>query len=66
VPLNPLQERIALAAAILAEREGFALVGGAALIVLDVIERRTEGLDFFRVSCTDYRSLICSLLVREL
>jgi Nucleotidyl transferase AbiEii toxin, Type IV TA system len=47
VALNPLQERIALLAAGLATDHGFALVGGAALNVLEVIDRRTQDLDYF-------------------
>ncbi len=45
--LSGLQERIALLAADLAEREHFALVGGAALIVHDVVHRPTADLDYF-------------------
>lgn len=45
--LNPLQERIALLAADLATVHGFALVGGAALNILAVVDRRTQDLDYF-------------------
>lgn len=45
--LNPLQERIALLAADLATEHAFALVGGAALNILEVVDRRTQDLDYF-------------------
>jgi hypothetical protein len=45
--LSPLQEQVAAIVAGLAEAEGFALAGGAALIARGDIERRTRDLDFF-------------------
>lgn len=45
--LSPLQERVARVVAALAEAEGFALAGGAALIVRGDVDRRTRDLDFF-------------------
>jgi hypothetical protein len=45
--LSPLQERIAEIVAGLDEAEGFALAGGAALIVRGDVRRQTRDLDFF-------------------
>lgn len=45
--LSPLQEQVAAIIAGLAEAEGFALAGGAALIVRGDVERQTRDLDFF-------------------
>jgi hypothetical protein len=45
--LTPLQEEIARLVAALGEADGFALAGGAALIVRGVVERHTGDLDFF-------------------
>jgi hypothetical protein len=45
--LSPLQEQIAEIVAGLDEAEGFALAGGAALIVRGDVRRQTRDLDFF-------------------
>jgi len=45
--LSPLQEQVAAIIAGLAEAEGFALAGGAALIARGDVERQTRDLDFF-------------------
>jgi hypothetical protein len=45
--LSPLQERVAEIVAGLDEAEGFALAGGAALIVRGDVQRQTRDLDFF-------------------
>ena len=45
--LTPLQEQVASIVAGLAEAEGFALAGGAALIARGEIQRETRDLDFF-------------------
>ncbi len=45
--LSPLQEQVAEIIAGLAEAEGFALAGGAALIVRGDVRRQTRDLDFF-------------------
>jgi hypothetical protein len=48
--LSPLQERIAGIVAGLDEAEGFALAGGAALIMRGDVRRRTHDLDFVGLS----------------
>lgn len=45
--LSALQQRVALVLADLPDAEGFALAGGAALIVRGAVERETHDLDFF-------------------
>lgn len=45
--LTPLQEQVARIVAGLAEAEGFALAGGAALIARGDVQRQTRDLDFF-------------------
>ncbi|MGH3004716.1 MAG: nucleotidyl transferase AbiEii/AbiGii toxin family protein [Gaiellaceae bacterium] len=45
--LSPLQERVAEIIASLEEAEGFALAGGAALILRGDVQRETRDLDFF-------------------
>ena len=45
--LSPLQEQVAAIFAGLEEAEGFALAGGAALIVRGDVRRETRDLDFF-------------------
>ena len=45
--LTPLQQRLLDAIGQLPEAAGFALAGGAALIVRGTVERRTHDLDFF-------------------
>ena len=51
--LTPLQRRVATLVASLAEADGFALAGGAALIVRGEVARPTRDLDFFGLSPTD-------------
>jgi hypothetical protein len=48
--LSPLQERVARTIASLDEAEGFALAGGAALILRGIVDRGTHDLDFFGLS----------------
>ncbi len=48
--LTPLQERVAEIIANLDEAEGFALAGGAALILRGDVQRETRDLDFFGLS----------------
>ena len=45
--LTPLQRHVALTVAGLPEAEGFALAGGAALILRGIVARTTRDLDFF-------------------
>lgn len=45
--LTPLQKQVAAIVASLAEAEGFALAGGAALIARGEVQRQTRDLDFF-------------------
>lgn len=45
--LSPLQRQVAAIVAGLAEADGFALAGGAALIARGEVERETRDLDFF-------------------
>lgn len=47
MPLSRLQARIARTVAELPDAEGFALAGGGALVVLGIVDRRTEDLDYF-------------------
>jgi hypothetical protein len=47
LPLSRLQARIARTVAELPEAEGFALAGGGALVVLGIVDRPTEDLDYF-------------------
>ena len=42
-----MQERLALLVSGLKEADGFALAGGAAMILRGVVDRRTADLDFF-------------------
>ena len=56
--LSPLQERVARIVAGLSEAEGFALAGGAALIVSHVIDRATLDLDFFGPSADEVDRLV--------
>ncbi|HVC24446.1 MAG TPA: nucleotidyl transferase AbiEii/AbiGii toxin family protein, partial [Acidimicrobiales bacterium] len=56
--LSPLQERVARIVAGLAEAEGFALAGGAALIVRGDVDRRTRDLDFFGPSAVAVDRLV--------
>jgi hypothetical protein len=45
--LSPLQEQVGRIVAALPEADGFALAGGAALVVARVVDRATRDLDFF-------------------
>ncbi len=56
--LSPLQERVARIVAGLAEAEGFALAGGAALIVRGDVDRGTRDLDFFGPSAVAVDRLV--------
>lgn len=56
--LTPLQERVASIVAGLAEAEGFALAGGAALIARGEIQRETRDLDFFGLTPGDVDRLV--------
>jgi hypothetical protein len=56
--LSRLQERVATIIAGLDEAEGFALAGGAALIVRGDVDRRTRDLDFFGPSAVAVDSLV--------
>jgi len=47
LPLSRLQAHVARTVAELPEAEGFALAGGGALVVLGIVERPTEDLDYF-------------------
>jgi len=48
--LSPLQERVAAIIAGPEQSDGFALAGGAALIIRGEITRQTRDLDFFGLS----------------
>lgn len=67
-PVNPpsvlddLQQRIALAVAELDEGDGFVLAGGGALIVLGVISRSTQDLDYFTTRPEDVQPLADALI----
>ena len=56
--LTPLQEQVASIVAGLAEAEGFALAGGAALIARGEIQRETRDLDFFGLTPDDVDRLV--------
>ena len=56
--LTPLQEQVASIVAGLAEAEGFALAGGAALIARGEIHRETRDLDFFGLTPDDVDRLV--------
>ncbi len=56
--LTPLQERVARIVAGLPEAHGFALAGGAALVVMNVVDRATRDLDFFGPSAGDVDRLV--------
>lgn len=56
--LSPLQERVARIVADLPEANGFALAGGAALVVTRVVDRATRDLDFFGPSATEVDRLV--------
>jgi hypothetical protein len=56
--LSPLQERVARIVAGLSEADGFALAGGAALVVTHVVDRGTRDLDFFGPSADEVDRLV--------
>jgi hypothetical protein len=59
--LTPLQEQVASIIAGLAEAEGFALAGGAALIARGDVQRETRDLDFFGLASEDVDRLVPSV-----
>jgi len=56
--LSPLQEQVGRIVAALPEADGFALAGGAALVVTRVVDRATRDLDFFGPSADDVDRLV--------
>lgn len=59
--LTALQERILRIVADLPEAGGFALAGGAALIVHGIVERPTKDLDFFSTDGEDVARILPAL-----
>lgn len=59
--LTPLQEHVARMVAALPQARGFALAGGAALIVRGIVTRDTNDLDFFGASAPDVQRLATAL-----
>ena len=59
--LTPLQERVARIVSSLPEAAGFALAGGAALVVGRAVDRSTKDLDFFGPSADEVQSLLAAL-----
>lgn len=59
--LSPLQERVARIVAALPEAEGFALAGGAALVIAEVVDRETRDLDFFGATADRVDQLVPAL-----
>jgi hypothetical protein len=60
--LSPLQERAARLISALPEAAGFALAGGAALVIKGLVDRTTRDLDFF---CIDPAAVERLLLAVE-
>lgn len=56
--LTPIQREVAHLIADLAEAEGFALAGGAAMILRGQIDRQTQDLDFFGLVGSDVYRLL--------
>jgi hypothetical protein len=56
--LSSLQERVARIVTELPEADGFALAGGAALVVTHVVDRATRDLDFFGPSAAEVDRLV--------
>lgn len=56
--LSPLQEQVGRIVATLPEADGFALAGGAALVVTRIVDRATRDLDFFGPSADDVDRLV--------
>jgi hypothetical protein len=59
--LTPLQERVARIVSSLPESDGFALAGGAALVIVGVVDRPTRDLDFFGPTAEDVQRLLAAL-----
>lgn len=59
--LSPLQKLVASIVAGLPEASGFALAGGAALVVRGDVDRITRDLDFFAMSADEVRCLLPAL-----
>lgn len=60
--LTPLQQRLLDAIGQLPEAAGFALAGGAALIVRGTVDRRTNDLDFFIGRADVEADTICTMV----
>lgn len=56
--LSPLQEQVGRIVDALPEADGFALAGGAALVVTRVVDRATRDLGFFGPSADDVDRLV--------
>jgi hypothetical protein len=56
--LSALQEQVARIVAALPEANGFALAGGAALVLTQIVDRQTRDLDFFGASADDVDRLL--------
>jgi hypothetical protein len=59
--LTSLQEQVARIVSSLPEATDFALAGGAALVVAQVVDRTTKDLDFFGPSADDVQILLVAL-----
>jgi len=59
--LSPLQEQVGRIVAALPEADGFALAGGAALVVTRVVDPATRDLDFFGPSADDVDRLVLAV-----
>ena len=59
--LSPLQQRVARIVTALPAAEGFALAGGAALVLAEVVERETRDLDFFGATRAQVEHLVPEL-----
>ena len=59
--LSLLQRRVARIVAELPEAEGFALAGGAALVIAQVVDRETRDLDFFGATADRVDRLVPAL-----
>jgi hypothetical protein len=56
--LTDLQQQVARLVAALPEADGFALAGGAALVLHQVVDRQTRDLDFFGATADDVDRLV--------
>ena len=61
VVLSPLQERAARLISALPEAAGFALAGGAALVIRGLVDRTTRDLDFFSTDPTAVEGLLLAV-----